>query len=204
MRSFLINKAMDSIKEKENYDKTKLAEIKYGLETLYITITKTIVILTAAYFLGILKELLLILLFYGALRTTGFGLHTKKSWQCWISSLIIFLLFPYLIKVMHLDVITRIIISSLSTIYILIYAPADTEKRPLIRKNKRLIYKIICTSTALGISIYQFYTKDIILQNAIIVSLIIEIMMISPFTYKIFKLKYANYKSYDLKKAVST
>lgn len=201
MKKFIINKIMNSIKTKENYDEEKLLEIKYGLESLYITITKTIVYFTFAYLLGIFKELLLILLFYGTLRTTGFGLHTKKSWQCWITSGIIFMLLPFLVKTLTINLYIRIILSITSIIFIAIYAPADTEKRPLIRKNKRILYKIITTITAIGITVYSFITANVIIQNAIMFSLILECFMICPLTYKVFKLKYANYKYY--KKALA-
>jgi len=196
MKEIIINKAMNRVKKNSNYTEEKLAEIKYGLSTLYINITKTIVIFTLAYFLGIIKELLLILLFYGFLRLTGFGLHAKKSWQCWIGSLFTFLLLPFLVKVLSINVYVRLIISFISIIYIAIYAPADTEKRPLIRKKRRIIYKIICTITAIVLTIYSFYAKNTLIQNAIFFSLILECIMISPLTYKIFKLKYANYKNY--------
>ena len=197
MKEIIINKAMKHIKKKGNYTEEKLAEIKYGLSTLYINITKTIVIFTLDYFLGILKELLLILLFYGLLRLTGFGLHAKKSWQCWIGSLFTFLLLPFLVKILTINIYVRLIISILSIIFILVYAPADTEKRPLIRKNRRIAYKIICTITAIILTIYSFYTKELLIQNSIFFSLILECIMISPLTYKIFKLKYANYKNYN-------
>ena len=196
MKEIIINKAMNHIKKKGNYSEEKLAEIKYGLSTLYINITKTIVIFTLDYFLGIIKELLLILLFYGLLRLTGFGLHAKKSWQCWIGSLFTFLLLPFLVKVLTINIYVRLIISALSIIFIAIYAPADTEKRPLIRKNRRILYKIICTITAIILTIYSFYIKNTLIQNAIFFSLILECIMISPLSYKIFKLKYANYKNY--------
>lgn len=196
MKNLIINKLMASIEKKNKYDKVKLAEIKYGLSTLYINITKTIVIFTLAYFLNIIKELLLILLFYGLLRLTGFGLHAKKSWQCWIGSLVTFLLLPYIVKTLTINFYIRLIISTLSVIFIFIYAPADTEKRPLIRKKRRILYKIMCTLTSIGLVIYSLFTKNILIQNSIFFSLILECFMISPLTYKIFKLKYANYKNY--------
>ena len=196
MKELIINKAMNHIKKKNDYSEEKLAEIKYGLSTLYINITKTIVIFTIDYFIGILKELLLILLFYGFLRLTGFGLHAKKSWQCWIGSLTVFLLLPYLVKILTINIYVRLIIEILSIIYISIYAPADTEKRPLIRKNRRILYKVICSITSIVLTIYSIYTKNVSIQNAIFFSLILECFMISPLTYKIFKLKYANYKNY--------
>lgn len=196
MKKKLLDKIMNSISLKHNYDDIKLAEIRYGLDTIYITITKTIVIFTICYFLGLLKELLVILLFYSLLRTTGFGLHTKKSWQCWISSGILFLLLPYLSSILTINLYIRIAVSVLSIVFIAIYAPADTEKRPLINKRKRMIFKIICIISAIGISVYSFITANALIQNSIFFSLILECIMISPLTYKIFKLKYANYKNY--------
>ncbi len=196
MKELIISKAMDHVKKTGNYSEAKLAEIKYGLSTLYINITKTIVIFTIDYFLGIIRELLLILLFYGLLRLTGFGLHAKKSWQCWIGSLITFLLLPFLVKYLTIYFYVRLIISVLSVIIILIYAPADTEKRPLIRKNKRILFKVICTLTSIILTIYSLYTKNVLIQNSIFFSLILECLMINPLSYKIFKLKYANYKNY--------
>ena len=77
MKDLIVDRLMISIKSKHKYSDTKLKEIKYGLSTLYINITKTIVICALAYFLNIIKELLLILLFYGLLRLTGFGLHAR-------------------------------------------------------------------------------------------------------------------------------
>lgn len=196
MKDFIITKVMNSIKKKNKYDDIKLAEIKYGLSTLYINITKTIVIITLAILLNIIKELLLILLFYGILRLFGFGLHAKKTWQCWLGSLFTFLLLPYLVKLLIINFYVRLIISILSIVLIIIYAPADTEKRPLIRKKRRILYKILCTLIAIGLTIYSLLTKNVLIQNSIFFSLILECFMINPLSYKIFKLKYANYKNY--------
>ncbi len=204
MKNLILNRIMNSIKTKENYDDIKLAEIRYGLETIYITITKTIVIVGASYFLGTIKELLLILLFYGLLRLTGFGAHAKKSWHCWVSSLLIFLLLPYIITSIEITFIPQIIITSISVLFIFAFAPADTEKRPLINKKKRNRFKILCTLTATAFSIYSFITTNIVIKNAILASLIIECIMISPITYKIFRLKYANYRSYIPSRTAST
>lgn len=199
MKEVIINPILKKININKKYSNQKMAEIKYGLEVLYLTITKTVVILTISYILGIIKELLLILLFYGLLRLTGYGLHAKKSYQCWISSLLVFLLMPYIIIKLKLNMTVKIIISIISIILIFIFAPSDTEKRPLIHKNKRLKLKIICTITAIILLITMIYIKNNLIENAILVSLIIENIMINPITYKIFRLSYANYKKYKPK-----
>ena len=54
MREKFLNKSMTSIKFKfPEYDQDKLYEISYGLEALYITFTKTIVILGISLILNI-------------------------------------------------------------------------------------------------------------------------------------------------------
>ena len=194
MRQKILDKILNSIKSRFKYSDEKLLEIRYGLETLYITISKTIVIMVINLLFRTFKELLFLMLFYGLVRLTGFGMHAKKSWHCWAMSLTIFAILPLLIKFISFRILIRFIIYFICTIYILNYAPADTEKRPLINKNKRNIYNVICTITAFCISIYGLLSRNSIIQNSIMFSLVLESLMISPMTYKLFKLRYNNYK----------
>ena len=59
MKDLIINSAMNNIEKNCNYSKEKLAEIKYGLASLYLTITKTIVIFSISYLLGIIVNYIL-------------------------------------------------------------------------------------------------------------------------------------------------
>lgn len=74
MREKILSTAMINIKNKyPEYNDDKLEEISYGLEALYITFTKTIVIFGISLVLNIFKEVLCILLCYNIIRTTAFG-----------------------------------------------------------------------------------------------------------------------------------
>ena len=54
---------MNCIKKKyPNYDDEKLEIIEYGLESLYIMVTKTIVISLIALVLNVFKEMLIIMI----------------------------------------------------------------------------------------------------------------------------------------------
>ena len=54
---------MNCIKKKyPNYDDEKLEVIEYGLESLYIMVTKTIVISLIALVLNVFKEMLIIMI----------------------------------------------------------------------------------------------------------------------------------------------
>lgn len=183
-------------------DDIKLDEIRYGLEGIYLTITKTIFIFTICYLLNIFKEMILLLLFFNILRTTGFGLHAKKSWMCWLSSTIMFVILPLLAKNIIIQYNLKLFLGIFSIILIFLYAPADTEKRPLINKKKRIIWKVVTTINCTILVIFSLITKEII-SNLIIFGIYSEIILISPLTYKIFHLNYNNYKEYILKNNLS-
>lgn len=179
-----------------DYDSDKLDEIRYGLEATYLSITKLVVILGVSLLLGIFKESVIVLVLFNFLRLTGFGLHATKSWMCWVSSSITFLLVPFFCKSLVLPNYILVAISVVCLINFLLYAPADTVKRPLIHKKRRLLYKV---STVLIASLYTvliFITKDTFLQNSLASAMLIEGALINPYIYKLFNLPYNNYKNY--------
>ncbi len=179
-----------------NYDEDRLDEIRYGLEATYLSITKLVVILGISLLLGIFKESVILLVLFNFLRLTGFGLHATKSWMCWVSSSITFLLVPFFCKSLVLPNYLLVAISVVCMINFILYAPADTVKRPLIHKKRRLFYKI-CTILISSIYIALiFITKDTFLQNSLASAMLIEGALINPYIYKLFNLPYNNYKNY--------
>lgn len=199
MRSKIINSIMNQIKIYNNFDDIKLQEIKYGLETVYLTIIKTIVFILLAILLKTIKGLLLFMLFYGIIRLTGFGVHAKKSIHCWISSILIFLIIPILIKYITINNYILYIISLISITILAIYAPADTPKRPLINKKKRIIYKVLTILISIGYLITITLIKDKLIINSLFYSLLLECFLVTPLIYKLFGVSYKNYKNYKRK-----
>lgn len=199
MKKVFLNTCLKAITENDpSIDKTKLEEIRYGLEGLYLTITQTIVIFALTIILGTFKEMLIMLFIFNILRKTGFGIHAKKSWQCWISSLSIFVIFPYIAKLAILPKLLKVILSMISIAVMFLYAPADTYKRPLINKKKRMIWKTLSVINCSIMSIILIIIKDNTLSNLLLFGIYTEVALINPITYKIFKLPYNNYKTYGL------
>jgi accessory gene regulator B len=198
MRDLIINLLISNIKKQKKFNESKLAEIKYGLEVIYLTITKTIVIFLFAFILNIAKELLLIFLFYGLLRLFGFGLHASKSWFCWLFSLLLFLGLAYFSDKIKIDTVLQLLIPIICIISIIIYAPADTEKRPILSKKRRILFKVLSSITALSFFVTIILIKNNLYINILIFSLIIETFMILPISYKVFRLRYNNYKYYKI------
>ena len=137
MKEVIINKAINNIQKYNNYSNTKIKEIKYGLESIYLTTFKIIVIMLINTLIGTIKELLLIFLFYGLLRLMGFGLHAKKSSHCWISSLLMFVILPNIAKKLLVPKTIQIVLSLIGLIFLSIYAPADTKKKTFDKQNKK-------------------------------------------------------------------
>ena len=197
MKNMIINSSMKILENNfPEYDENKLAELRYGLEGFYMLITKLVVIFGAAWFIGIFKEAIILLLLFNVLRLTGFGLHASKSWMCWISSSLVFLLCPYLCINLNIPIYILLPMGFICLVCFWLYAPADTKNRPLINKKKRTIYKYITIITGIIYIVLLFFIKNTFLQNALVCAMIIQSVLIHPMVYKLFKLPYNNYKSY--------
>ena len=199
MKEIVINKLINIIKKYNDIDNTKLLEIKYGLETIYLTIVKTIIFIVLAYFINTLTQLLYFILFYGILRLTGFGVHAHKSLHCWISSILIFVLIPILIKYVSIPEYLLYVVTLLTIILFCLYAPADTPKRPLINKKKRIIYKLLTIIIGIIYFITIIMNNNITTINSMFYSLVLESFLVTPIAYKIFGVSYKNYKNYKRK-----
>jgi len=183
------------IKNYPQYSEEKLAEIKYGLEGIYLTITKIVVILLLSFLLGILKESLLIMLVFNGIRFFAFGIHASKSSYCWIASILSFIVGPMIVKYCFIPQGFQFSIMFVSLILIFLYAPADTKKRPLINERKRIRNKILSSIVCLFYLVLIAFTEQTI-SNSIVIGTIFGVLSIIPITYRIFKLPYNNYKCY--------
>ena len=129
---------------------------------------------------------------------TSFGLHATKSWICLLSSSIIFMGCPYLCYIVTIPILLKFIIGIVGIILIFKNSPADTKKKPIINPKRRMVYKLISTLTATIFVILSLTISDNFLSNSFIFSIILQNIMISKITYKLFGLPYDNYKNYQL------
>lgn len=95
MREKIINQVMNYIKKRKRITKDEEEVMIYGLESIYILVTKLTIICIIALLLGIFKEFLVFILLFNGIRTFAFGLHATKSYICLILSSVIFLGFPF-------------------------------------------------------------------------------------------------------------
>lgn len=197
MKDIIIDKSLSHLNNVYQYDTDTYDRVKYGLETIYISITKLIVVLSISLIFGVIKETLLTILFINGLRKFAYGMHAKKSWHCYVESTIVFVLFPYIFSKLIFDINQKIIISIICFLGYCIFAPADTHKRPLINKNHRKQLKIYTLIVCIAYISIIFISKNTLINNMIILSMISECFLINPIIYKLFSMPYNNYMTYN-------
>ena len=196
MKKKFLNSSMEFITKNKQYTDEQIEIMAYGLETIYLMVTKMIVIFGMAYVLGILKEMLLITVTYNIIRSQSFGIHASKSIYCLMSSIVLFIGGALICKYMVIPYQLMIIIALVCNICLLLYAPADTYKRPLVNAKKRNRWKLISFVLGIIYTILIILLKDYSIVNYLLLGMLEAVIMILPITYKAFKLPYNNYKTY--------
>ena len=197
MKKKFLNSSMELITKNKQYTQEQVDIMAYGLETIYLTATKLIIIFLTAYLLGIFKEMILLLITYNIIRSQAFGIHASKSIYCLISSLIMFIGGALICKYFVIVDWLMISLSVICNICLFLYAPADTHKRPLINKKKRRRFKLVSFLFGVIYTILIIVFRNYSIVNYLLFGMIEAVIMILPITYKIFNLPYDNYKKYN-------
>ncbi len=195
MKDKILNLAVDFLNSQGSYSKNDLLKIRYGLEGIYLTITKLVVILIVSLLLGITKEIVICLLFFNIIRYFSFGFHAEKSFECLILSLLNFIAIPFLLLNISRPFLVDIILAILCLLLLSIFAPADTVKRPLKSKKKRLFRKIITLIVGIIYFVLMIIFKEHYISDLLLSVLVVDVIVVNPITYMIFKQPYNNYKN---------
>ena len=195
MKEAFLNHTVNFIASNQgNLNDEEKEKLQYGLEGLYMTITKLVVIFLVAFLLGFIKEFIITLILFNIIRFPGFGFHASKSIVCLIMSTLLILGLPYLFTSIEVGLNIKIILCIVSVIAFIICAPADTWKRPLTNKKKRVLRKVAACSLAVLYSVLIIVFNGMEISNLLMAALLIETILISPIMYLIFKEQYRNYK----------
>lgn len=199
MKASFVNYVLHYLKKNNACDSKQEKIFKYTLESLYSFTTKSIVILILSVFLQTFKITFILLLFYSVLRGFTFGIHATKNIYCWIISLTVYVLCPFLIYSFDFSLYFIYTSYIIGIFAILLWAPADTKARPLINSKKRFINKIISLFIiGIFITISVIFNSQSLKEIVSIVS-ILNFICTCPMTYHIFKQPYRNYRFYKAK-----
>ncbi len=189
------------INSHDKSDNLYFSKIKYGLEVLFINLFKASFILMMAKFLGILKGTLIIMTSFAFIRRYAFGVHAKDSITCTIITSLCFFIGVYIPKFLNITNYKVLIMFFVTMFLLYLYAPADTEARPLLGKKFRAKLKRKSLFYGTILIILSFCINDPDLKFYISYGALCESFTITPIIYKLFDRRYRNYEFY--KKSIS-
>lgn len=197
MKEKFIASVVNLAKRKKEYTEEEVAIMRYALEGIYLTFTKILVITLIAALLGLFKEYIWFVLLYTPIRSVSFGWHANTTKQCWVVSILAFILIPYTFSIITINRITKIILLTFSIFIFALYSPADTKKRPIVNKKRRLMFKVVSLIIIFVYSCYALNNSNLV-SNLMLASLLYQSMLINPLIYKISHQEFNNFKAYNL------
>lgn len=192
----LCSKITKRIREKVEMTDERAEVINFGLLVIIGELPKLILILGIAWYFDILRLTLITFIATSIYRTQGGGVHLEGHISCFIVSLMIFCGTSIVAKAIESSNIYLIyslygLIFILNMIVIYKYAPADTEKIPIISMERRRKQKIKSYIAVIIIYIYAILiTKEQIVSNICVLTTLIQSLNMTPMAYKIFKCEY--------------
>lgn len=180
---------------------TERAEIiNYGLQLVLGEIPKTFIMFAIAYLFGVLKLSILALVVIMPYKTFSGGVHLKTHIGCIVATSLFYIGNAFFsknitIEPVYIKYILVLAIWFLSMIMIKIYAPADTEAVPILRKKDREFKRNLSYITMTLTLICAVIIKDNTISNLLLFGTLLQTISITGFMYKVTKCKFG-YKEY--------
>lgn len=194
---FLTNKIRKEIKD---IDDERAEVINYGLQLIIGEIPKIFITLIIAFLLGVLKWTLLTVVLIMPYRTFSGGVHLHTHIGCIISTTLMYCGTAVLAKYLLLSNIIKYILVATVWIFgmimIKLYAPADTENVPILRKKERKQKQILSYIIFTVALIVSLIIPNNIVSNIIIFGYFIQSLTITRLVYKLTNNKYG-YEVYE-------
>ena len=191
----ICDKIMNRIKAKmPEVDEERAEVIRYGLELMIGEVPKFIILLIISAILGVFNYTIISLLAVSMYRVASGGVHLKTHLGCTLGTTFMYLgnvfiskliIFPNFIT----ELIAIIFVYIFSIIMISLYAPADTENVPILRKKDRKKKKIMSYIIVTILMVLSVFIKNPVIKNIFIIGTLIQSITISKFIYKIFNVK---------------
>lgn len=183
-------------KEMPEIDDERAEIIMYGLQIIIGEIPKGLIILAIAYFLGIFKLTLISVLIIAPYRCVSGGVHMKTHIGCIIYTLLLYSGSALLGKYLILEGSTKLIVGLTIWIFcmtmIKLYAPADTENVPILRKKERIQKQILSYIILTVEFIIAIFIPNTTIAGIIIFGDFIQTLTITRLAYNITNNKYGH------------
>jgi len=208
----LIEKLCDKLTKKiqnkmPEVDDERAEVINYGLQLVIGEIPKTFVLLAIAYLCGVLKLSILALLFIIPYKTFSGGVHLKTHIGCIVATSLFyvgnaFLSKSIIIEPLYIKYIAIALVWIFSMFMIKLYAPADTESVPILRKKDRDLKRNLSYITMTLTLVIAIFITNSTISNLLIFGTLLQTISISKFMYRITNNKYGYEEYIKSKKSI--
>lgn len=191
--NYLSNKIKSKMPE---VDEERAEVINYGLQLLIGEIPKTFIFIGIAAILGVLKEFFITILVIFPYRAFSGGFHLKSHLGCILGTSLMYCGIPFLSKYIVLSktlkYIAIIVTWICGIIMCKLYAPADTENVPILRKKERkrkqiASYCVLTITLLIGV-----FIPNNVISNIIILGMFMQSITISRFAYQLTNNQYGH------------
>jgi len=185
---------MNREREGDHIDYLKM---KLGIETILTNLSKAVIVYGVAAILGLFLQTLILHLAYAVVRRYSYGLHANSSTVCSIVSIVLFIGTPVLSQYIPF---THLMVVGCGLLFIVLlyrYAPADTDKSPILGAERRRALRnksVVACAVITGIALLY---PDPFIKSLLMLGMAIQIVMILPLTYKLLKRSVKNYEQYE-------
>ena len=188
---YLTNKIKNQMPE---VDDERAEVINYGIHLIVGEIPKFFIFLGISIILGIIKEFFIAMLVIFPYRAVSGGFHLKTHLGCIIMSSLYYCGIAYISQFQLFSNNIKYVLIVLVWIFGItmckLYAPADTENVPILRKKDRKIKQILSYITLTITLLIGALINNYVISNIIILGMLVQSIMITRIAYKITNNKY--------------
>lgn len=181
-------------KQQEEIDEQRAEAINYGLQLLIGEVPKIFLLFFIALLCGVGKLTFVTFLILLPYKAFSGGFHLKTHLGCIISTNLFYvgscLAAKYIVWDRASQILLILLAGIMGIILITKYAPADTENFPILTKKERLQKKILSYIFLIIVLMFAIFIPYSEYTNAIIITVILQNLFITPIAYRITKNKY--------------
>ena len=176
-------------KQMPDIDEERAEVINYGIHLIVGEIPKTFIFIAIAAILGVLKEFFIAMLVIFPYRAFSGGFHLKTHLGCILCTSLMYCGTAYISQFYlfndNIKYILIVCVWVFGMAMCKLYAPADTENVPILRKKDRRIKQILSYITlTITLLIGAFVNNDMI-SNIIVIGMFVQSVTITRFAYKL-------------------
>ena len=183
-------------KQMPEIDDERAEIIDYGIHLVIGEIPKTFVFIIIAALLGVLKEFFITTLIIAPYRACSGGFHLKTHIGCILGTSIMYCGTAYISQFPlfggNVKYIIIPIVWMFGMVMCKLYAPADTENVPILRRKDRKTKQILSYIILTIILTIGALVNNYVISNIIIIGMFLQSLTITKIAYKLTNNKYGH------------